>query len=160
MNGLLRPRAGRRQGGCLLSCLQSEQWQSRVLSSAERARPQALQRAVVQARPSPSYSCFVSLLGAFCHLPRLLPWILQIEGGSEWRRRPCYPTRTSRQQQLQAPTQQRSSAECPLACSPRPILLPALSPQCSHTGVSIPVPVQERLGKRGWLIRGERGPQS
>lgn len=131
MNGLLRPRAGRREGVRLLNCLQSKPWQSQVLSSAEPASPRLYKGPWFRHIPAPS--CFVS---ARSFLPP--PTILALDPADRWRQRVeeetlLSNTHTPRQQQLRAPTQQRSSADCPLASSPSPILLPALSPQCpSH----------------------------
>jgi len=57
MNGLLHLSAGRSEGGCSLDCLQRELWQSQVLSSAEHARPEALQSTAVQVGPALSCPC-------------------------------------------------------------------------------------------------------
>ena len=168
-----------------------------MLSSTECARPEALQRTVVQAERGLSSPCLVSPLGAFCHLPLLLPWILQIDGGSEWRRGPCYPTHSqcnnSSMLPHSSPIQQTALLPAPQVPSsflpsphsaphtsshssppralaqilPRSVMLDftqkgrGLTPgPCNRRylqQVSMLISVQERLGKRGWVIRGRRG---
>lgn len=80
MNGLLRPRAGRREGVRLLNCLQSKPWLSQVLSSAEPASPRLYKGPWFRHIPAPS--CFVS---ARSFLPP--PTILALDPADRWRQR-------------------------------------------------------------------------
>lgn len=113
--------------GCVCWIVCSDSF-GRTRCSALHARPEALQKTAVQAQPSLSSPCLVSPLEAFCHLPLLLPWILQIDRGSEWRRG-TYSQHTPSTTTAPCSHTVAQFSRLPSCLLPIPILLPAPSPQ-------------------------------